>query len=264
MEITFLQSIILGAVQGVTEFLPISSSGHIVLVQYFFGINEPHVGFIVALHVGSLLAVVMYFWRDWLNLFRIKNDMVVYQDNPRLLWYVILATIPAVIFGFVFNDVAESLIVTPVMTAGLIVVGSLILFVADRSFVDERSMKNIGRTDALVIGVAQVFALIPGVSRSGMTIAGARMCKLGRVDAARFSFLLATPIIAGAGLLQIKDLGVGDFTVIMLIGVVVSFLTAFATIHYFLALIQKISYAIFLYYAIGLFVIVCSASYVGL
>lgn len=263
MELTLLQSMIFGLVQGVTEFLPISSSGHLVLVQHFFGISDPQVEFIVALHVGSLLAVVIYFWQDWMNLFRVKKDMEMYQRNPRLLGYVILATVPAVIFGFLFNDVAESLILSPVVIAGLIVVGSFILFVADRFFTVERSMDTIGTKDALVIGVAQVIALIPGVSRSGMTIAGARVCKLDRVSAARFSFLLATPIIAGAGLLQMKDLATGDLSMIMFVGVITSFLAAFVTIHYFLAFIQKVSYAIFLYYSIGVFIVVSIAFYVG-
>lgn len=259
MELTVVQSIIFGVVQGVTEFLPISSSGHIVLVQYFFGIDDPHVGFIVALHVGSLFAVLIYFWRDWLNIFHIKKDMQVYQDNSRLLLYVILATIPAVIGGLFLSDAVEGIIFSPIITSALIVVGSLILFVADRSFGDERSITNIGVKESIIIGIAQVIALVPGISRSGMTIAGARLCRLTRVDAARFSFLIATPIIAGAGIMQMKDIAFSYVDLSVVIGMVTSFIAAIVTIHYFLALIQKVSYAVFLYYSVALFVLVSVA-----
>ena len=261
MELTIIQSIIFGIVQGVTEFLPISSSGHIVLVQYFFGISDPQVGFIVALHIGSLLAVLIYFWRDWLNIFHIKKDMAMYQKNPHLLWYIVLATIPAVIFGVLLGDASENLIFSPIVTAFLVVVGSFILFITDRSFNNVRSVKDVGTRDVLIIGIAQVFALIPGVSRSGMTIAGARFCKLDRVDAARFSFLMAVPIIFGAGIMQMRDLVFSGFDANVVIGVVTSFVAAVATIHYFLALIKKVSYAVFLYYSVGFFILVSIVFY---
>lgn len=256
MELTLLQSIIFGAVQGVTEFLPISSSGHIVLVQYFFGIDEPQIALVVALHVGSLLAVVIYFWRDWLNLLRIRNDMAVYQKNRYLLLYIVVATIPAMVFGFLFRDATESLVFSPIVTAFLIVVGSFVLFVADRVFSSEKSMEKISTKESLIIGFAQVLALIPGMSRSGITITGARACKLNRVDAARFSFLIATPIIAGAGIMQVGDVVVSELNVVILTGMITSFIAAIVTIHYFLVLIREISYAVFLYYSIGFFILV--------
>lgn len=256
MELTLVQSIIFGLVQGVTEFLPISSSGHLVLVQYIFGIEEPPISFFVALHVSSLIAVLMYFWRDWLNLFGIKKDMEVYQKNPKLLLYIIIATIPAVVFGLLFNNKAESLIFSPMMIAFLIVIGSFILFLADKLFTRDKSMTWMTRNDALVIGLSQIFALMPGVSRSGMTIAGARICGFNRQDAARFSFLIATPIIIGAGIMQFEHLLVDGVNGVMVAGMLVSFVSAVITIHYFLAFIKKVSYAVFLYYALGLFLVV--------
>jgi len=261
MELTLLQSIIFGMVQGITEFLPISSSGHLVLVQYIFGIEEPPVSFFVLLHVGSLAAVLLYFWRDWLNLFGLRKDMKVYQQNPKLLLYIIIATIPAIIFGLLFNDTAESLIFSPIVVAFLIVIGSFILFLADKLFAKDVSMEKMTLKNSVVIGIAQILALVPGVSRSGMTIAGARVCGLNREDAARFSFLIATPIIAGAGVMQLKHLINDGVDIVMIVGMLVSFVVAILTIHYFLAFIKKVSYAVFLYYSLGLFAIVSIAFY---
>lgn len=262
MEMTLLQSVIFGLVQGVTEFLPISSSGHLVLVQYIFGIEEPPISFFVALHVGSLAAVLIYFWRDWLNIFGIKKDMEMYQKNSKLLLYIIIATIPAVIAGLIFNDKAENLIFSPIIIALLIVFGSFILFLADKFSARTRKMETITLKNSLFIGIAQVVALIPGVSRSGMTIAGARMCKFTRADSARFSFLIATPIIAGAGLMQFKYLIADGITSVMFVGVLVSFVAAVTTIHYFLAFIKKVSYAVFLYYSLGLLIVVSITFYI--
>ncbi len=256
MELTLLQSIIFGMVQGITEFLPISSSGHLVLVEYLFGIETPQISFFVALHISSLIAVLIYFWRDWLNLFGIKKDMRVYQNNSKLLLYIVIATIPAVIFGLLFNDKAETLIFSPVIVSLLIVLGSFILFLADKLFVSDKPMEKMTFKYSLIIGFSQVIALIPGVSRSGMTIAGARISGFNREDSARFSFLIATPIIAGAGVMQLKYLIADGMNVDMWVGCITAFIFAILTIHYFLAFIKKVSYAIFLYYSLGLFLVV--------
>jgi undecaprenyl-diphosphatase len=255
MELTVVQSIILGIVQGITEFLPISSSGHLVIVQYIFDIRQPEIAFVVALHVGSLLAVLIYFWRDWLNLFGIKKDMLIYRENPHLLWFIVLATLPAAIGGLLFNDIFEKIVFSEVIIALLIVVGSFFLFISDKLSSDKKSMKDIVTISSLIIGLFQIMALIPGVSRSGMTISGARLCGLNRVDAARFSFLISAPIIAGAGILQMRNMVLSDINHITLIGMIVSFFVAILTIHYFLALIRKMSYALFLYYSIGFFIL---------
>jgi undecaprenyl-diphosphatase len=260
MELTILQSVIFGVVQGVTEFLPISSSGHLVIIQYFLGIDELSVSFFVALHVGSLVAVILYFWRDWLNIFHIKKDMEVYQNNPRLLLYIIIATIPAIIAGLLFGDKGENIIFSPIITAILITIGSFILFLFDKFFVQDKSLENVNVKNSIIVGLAQVIALVPGVSRSGMTISGARMCKINREDAARFSFLIATPIIAGAGMMLLLEWS-GEFNSTMFVGMVTSFIASFATIHYFLALIKKVSYAVFLYYSLGLLMIVSIVFY---
>lgn len=256
MEVSIIQSIVLGIVQGVTEFLPISSSGHIVLAEYLFGIENPGVEFVVALHVGSVFAVIAYFWRDWLNLFRIKNDMEMYQKNKNLLWFVVVATLPAALVGIVLSDFSEVLIFPPTVVAFLIVIGSLIIYLSDRYFSTKKEMYNMKFSNAFVIGLAQVFSLIPGISRSGMTISAARLCCLNRVDAARFSFLIATPIVAGAGFFQVGSISLESIDKSVVAGAITSFVAAILTIHYFLALIKKISYAFFLYYAIGFFILI--------
>ena len=261
METTLLQSIIFGIVQGITEFLPISSSGHLVLLEYLFGIEKPQISFFVALHLSSLAAVLIYFWRDWLNIFGLKNDMEVYQKNSKLLLYIVIATIPAVIFGLLFNDKAETLVFSPIVVSLLIVIGSFILFLADNMFVANKGMDKMTFKYSLVIGFSQVIALIPGVSRSGMTIAGARLSGFERADAARFSFLIATPIIAGAGVMQLKYLIADGMDVNMWVGCITAFVFAILTIHYFLAFIKKVSYAIFLYYSLGLFMVVSIVFY---
>lgn len=258
-----MQAIVFGIVQGVTEFLPISSSGHIVLAQYFFGIEDPQMSFVFALHMGSLLAVVMYFWRDWLNLVHIKKDMKVYQDNPHLLWLIVVATIPSVAVGLFIGDFVENLVFSKVVVAFLILCGSVVLFVCDRIFSKKRTLKHINVKNSFIIGLFQIVALIPGVSRSGMTISGARMCGFNRVDAARFSFLISVPIIIGAGILMIKSAVFSEFTVQVFVGTVASFIVSICTIHYFLALIRKVSYAIFLYYSIVFFIITCCVVYLG-
>jgi len=256
METTLLQSIIFGIVQGVTEFLPISSSGHLVLFEHLFGIEKSQISFFVALHLSSLAAVLIYFWRDWLNIFGLKNDMEVYQKNSKLLLYIVIATIPAVIFGLFFSDKAEAIVFSPIIVSLLIVIGSFILFLTDKLFVADKSMDKMTFKYSWVIGFSQVIALMPGISRSGMTIAGARISGFNCADAARFSFLIATPIIAGAGVMQLKYLIVDGMDINMLVGCATTFIFAILTIHYFLALIKKISYAIFLYYSLVLFIVV--------
>jgi len=219
------------------------------------------VSFFVAVHMGSLGAVVSYFWRDWFNIFHIKNDIKIYQKNPRLLIFIIIATIPAVIAGLLFGNQAESIIFSPITTAVLITIGSLVLFLADKFFEQNKSIENVGVKNSFSIGVAQMLALVPGISRSGMTISGARACGLDRESAARFSFLIATPIIAGAGLMLVLDWS-GDFSIQMLIGVVTSFIASFATIHYFLTWIKKVSYTVFLYYSLSLLLVVSLVAYI--
>lgn len=255
MNITILQSIISGLVQGITEFLPVSSSGHLMLVPYLFNFKIG-VDFMAMLHLGTMGAVLLYFWRDWMNIFGLKKDMPVYQENPHLLKFLIIGTIPVVIIGFLINGSTEKLEQSPVIVALMIFIGGLILWWSDQFFPSKKLLKDLRFKDVLLIGFFQVMALIPGISRSGITMAVARFLKVDRVDAARFSFLLGTPVILGAGILKIKDFPVENMDIVFWSGMIISFLSGILTIHFFLTLLQKVKYTIFFWYSLALVVLI--------
>jgi len=205
-----IQAIILGIVQGATEFIPVSSSGHLVIVPWLLGWDKPSLLFDTMLHWGTLLAIFFVFWRDFLALIRAWFGSLARRSladpNARLAWFIIVGTIPAVAAGLLFNDFLESMFLNPqavgffmLITAGLLA-GSEQL--AKRSQAT-RDLDHMNWTDAIVIGVAQSFALLPGISRSGSTIAAGLGRGIRRDLAARYSFLLGTPAFLGAGLLQV-------------------------------------------------------------
>ncbi|MDH7490224.1 MAG: undecaprenyl-diphosphatase UppP [Anaerolineae bacterium] len=201
-----LQAVILGLVQGITEFLPISSSGHLVLVPWALGWGEPGLLFDTVLHWGTLVAVVVYFWDDLWSLVRAWVDSIARRkvDTPQawLAWLVLLGTLPAAIIGFLLNDFFESLFSAPVAVAAFLVGTGLILAAAETFYDRIRKVDTLRLGDALVVGLAQAAAIAPGLSRSGLTITAGIFRGLGREAAARFSFLLSVPIILGAGLTQ--------------------------------------------------------------
>lgn len=262
MESQIFQSVFLGFVQGITEFIPVSSSGHLAIMSYLFNLPEPSLSIDIALHLGTLGAVVVYFWRDWFNLFGLKKDMEVYQANKKLIWYLILASTPAAIFGLAFNDTFDKIDQNPIRISLMILTGSIFLFLTDRYSSKNKSLSELKMKEALTVGFFQVLALLPGVSRSGMTIGSARLLKVNRLDSARFSFLLGTPVIFGAGLVHLKHFGFENFNSALLISVTTSFVVGILTIHFFLTLIQKISYAFFFWYSVAMVLIVMSAVYI--
>ncbi len=219
-----LQAIILGLVQGLTEFLPVSSSGHLVLVPWLLGWANPGMAFDAVLHLGTLGAVLGVFWRDWVTLAvdlvaSLRRRAVATADLtglPRpvrsqgnaavgqsaVAWALIVGTIPAVILGVAAEGFFEDLFSSPGRVAGLLLVTAAILWAGERWAGAARRLEGLGRRQALFIGLAQGLAIAPGISRSGATISAGRVVGLSREDAARFSFLLATPTIAGAGALQ--------------------------------------------------------------
>lgn len=220
-----IQAIILGIVQGLTEFIPISSSAHLVLVPWALNWDRPGLLFDTMLHWGTLVAVLSYFWRDWAAIargfFRSLTTPGPWRNvaggrladpNSRLAWGIILGSIPAAILGFLFEDFFESLFETPVAVAVFLLVTAAILVISERLGRRARELPTLNIPDALVIGLAQGAAIAPGISRSGATIAAGLGRGLTRDAAARFSFLLSTPAIVGAGLLQLLDLfsGSGD------------------------------------------------------
>lgn len=244
---TALQALLYGILQGIAEFLPISSSGHLVVMQAVFGINQPMLVFDVILHVGSLFAIAIIFWQDILEL--LKNPL---SKPARLL---VVGTLPAIIAGLFFRNFIEGLR-TGIWLAVAFTVTGVLLILADS--IRSASKADITYKDALIIGVFQAFALPPGISRSGATITGGLACGIKREAAARFSFMLALIAIAGAGLLEAIGLarggnGLNDISAyLILIGLISSFTVGYASIKLLLKLISKCRLRIFSYYVWGL------------
>lgn len=251
-----IQALILGIVQGLGEFLPISSTAHLILVPYFFGWPDPGLSFDVALHLGTLIAVVGYFWKDWLeiisNVFNKKTE----SKNNNLFWLIIVATIPGVIAGYFFEKDAETVFRNPLIIAFTLSAVGLILYLADKFSKKERSINELGLKDAIIIGLAQAVAIIPGVSRSGATITAGLFRKLDRASAARFSFLLSTPIIFGAVILKLPHLLKEGISAQIIIAVLASAVSGYLAIKYLLKFLEKSSYAIFFWYRLILAAII--------
>ncbi len=215
---TLIQAIVMGIVQGLTEFLPVSSSGHLIVVPFLLGWRDPFItslAFSVVLHMGTLVALLAYFWRDWARLvpagLAALRDRSFRGDPDRKLAWLILATMPpAVAAGVLLNDVIEAQVREPLLVALMLVIGAAILWVADRLGRHADEMERLGFGGAILIGCAQAIALVPGISRSGISISAALALGLTREAAARFSFLMAAPIIAGAGAWEVRKLVTGE------------------------------------------------------
>jgi undecaprenyl-diphosphatase len=202
--ISYFHAIILGAVQGLAEFLPISSSAHLILVPWLFKWQDPGLAFDVALHLGTLLALLIYYREDWIAMARSVTGGQ--SAERRLLQLIIVASIPGAIIGLAFEKQAETTFRSPLLIAIAMAVLAVLLWLFDKLSPQKRTMSEMTYRDALVIGFSQALAIIPGVSRSGATITMARAVRIERGDSANFSFLMATPIIAGAGLVEARKL----------------------------------------------------------
>lgn len=217
MAIAF-QALVIGIVQGLTEFLPISSSGHLIVVPYLLGWTDPFLSslaFSVVLHMGTLLALIAYFWRDWARLvpaglLAIRARSFGGDPERRLAWLIAATLPPAVVLGVLLSDFFERQVRQPVLVALMLVVGAAILWLADRLGRQTDGIERLGFAGAFAIGCAQSLALVPGISRSGISISAGMGLGLRREAAARFSFLMATPVIAGAGLFELRKLLAGD------------------------------------------------------
>jgi undecaprenyl-diphosphatase len=256
-----VHAIILGIVQGLTEFLPISSSAHLIVIPWILGWDDGGLTFDVALHVGTLAAVLLFFFKDWVQIICQGFGLNVGRDpglskNRGLLWLLALGTIPGGIAGFLFEKQAEHALRSPYIIATTAIVFGLVLWFADAVGRKHKDISHVSAFDAITIGVAQALAVIPGVSRSGITIVAGLLRNFDRPSAARFSFLLSTPIIAGAAAKKFWDLykhGGGlphDTQAAFLAGTIASAITGCITIAFFLNYLRRQSLAVFVWYRI--------------
>jgi undecaprenyl-diphosphatase len=252
------QTLVLALLQGLTEFLPISSSAHLILPAQLLGWVDQGLAFDVAVHVGTLAAVALYFRRDLYTMafawFASVAGKGASQDG-RLAWHIILATIPTVIAGLLFNSLVEEHLRSTAVIAITTVLFGVVLFLGDRYGSADRTMDSLLLRDVLIIGCAQILALIPGTSRSGITITAGLALGLTRVAAARFSFLLSVPIILAAGSYKTVELVQADGPVDWLalsIGVLVAFISAYLCIGWFLKVLDRVGLLPFVIYRLML------------
>ena len=279
---TFLEQIIIAVVQGITEFLPISSSGHLILVPYITGSADQGPLIDVAVHVGSLLAIVVYFFKDVVTLARGGFASIGIGKAPaerRLFWWIVLGTIPAVLFGLAiklgaFNSIAEtwfgitvtdedlmaSLRFTDLIAVNLILYG-ILLGIADYLGKETKRFEDMTARDGIIVGLAQALAIIPGTSRSGVTMTAARALGYERVEAARFSFLLSIPAVAGAGVLIVPEIVEAGSQLAWdaLVTGALTFLAAFATMAFLMRFLKQASMLVFVLYRVALGVLLLTA-----
>jgi len=268
-----LQVIVLAVVQGLTEFLPISSTAHLYLTSWLLGWNTESLDFDIMLHLGTLLSVLLYFFRDWIQIIaqafggNVDHDREL-KNNPGLLWLLAIATVPAAIFGALFNKYAESTWRTPVVMGIMLIAIGIVIWIAENAGRRLRDLASVNFPDAITIGAAQALAVVPGVSRSGITISAGLFRDLTRESAARFSFLLSTPTIAGAACKALWDIhkepgGLHSLlTAPFIVGVGVSALTGCLVIAWFLHYLRHSSLRVFVYYRIIFGIIVLALAFI--
>jgi len=249
---------VLGLVQGLAEFLPISSSGHLIIVPWLFHWPDPGLGFDVALHWGTLVAAVVYFRRDivlilrgfWHSLFKTSRDL---QNNiyQKLAWLLIIASIPGAIIGKLLEDPAANAFRNPLLVAATLGVMGVVLYLADVYGKKQKNLNHITKLEALWLGISQAIAIIPGVSRSGATMTAGLGLGFRREDAARFSFLMLMPIAFGAGLLKFKDFHNGVTTPELVVGFVTSAIVGYLAIKFLLNYLNRSDFKIFAWYRIA-------------
>jgi len=274
---TLFQSIFLGLIQGIAEFLPISSSAHLIIFPWFFNWEDGGLTFDVALHAGTLIALLLYFRSEWTRLFfallkfkpadlklltkntnisdETKSDQP-HEQDLRLALFIIVATIPGAIMGLLLEKKAEHAFRSPVLIAGNLAVMGLILWFFDRKGKKTRVVNDMTLKDAILIGITQGFAVIPGISRAGITISAALSQGLDRESSARFSFYLSMPIIAGACILKLRHLTGADLTPPFLSGVAAAAIAGYFAIGGLIRFLQKQSYGVFAGYRVLLAIIV--------
>jgi undecaprenyl-diphosphatase len=252
---SIIQSIVYGIVQGITEFLPISSTAHLVLIPWFFRWNDPGVVFDIALHLGTAIAVILFFIKDWIILIHAGFTRPK-SDDGKLFWFIVIATIPGGIAGVFLDRYVENLR-NPLLIGIVLIAFGIILYIADKVGKNRIELKNIGFIKSFVVGISQVFAIIPGISRSGVTMSAGLFEGIKRESIAKFSFLLSTPIILGDCLYHLKDLknvpvDKGPFVIAIITSAVVGALS----IKFLLNYLKKKGFGLFVIYRFALGVLV--------
>ncbi|MGC8728842.1 MAG: undecaprenyl-diphosphate phosphatase [Elusimicrobiales bacterium] len=250
-----INSIILGILQGLGEFLPISSSAHLYLYSYLTNMSYQGLSFDVMLHMGTLLAIFSYFFKDIKNI--VKNSI----QNPKgedskFLFYIAIATVPGVIAGLTLDEIAENVFRTPVVVSISLIFFSFVIYFVDKKYGGEKTEKNFNLKHAIVAGLFQSIAIIPGASRSGMTIISLLILGYTRDSAAKISFFMAMPIILGAGVFEARKLVFSDINIYLLSGFFSSFLSGLFSISFLLSYLKKKNLSIFVFYRIALGLIV--------
>ena len=279
------QAIILAIVQGLTEFLPVSSTAHLWLVPWIMKWDDPGLTFDVALHAGTLVAVILYFWRYWLEMIKMvlgisqdsagaatsggapakAGSMTLLGENRKLFWYLVIATIPGGVAGWLFERAADEQLRSPFVVGTALIVVGLLMGAGERVGSENHDLGQVGLWDSTIVGVAQAFAVIPGVSRSGSTMTAGLFRGMNRETAARFSFLLSTPLIAGACLKkgwEIHHSGLpADMRMPFLLGIIVSAVVGYAVIALLIRYLERRTFAIFVVYRVILGVILLAVGW---
>jgi undecaprenyl-diphosphatase len=272
VNVTLFEAIVLGIVQGLAEFLPISSSGHLILVPWLLGWQEHGLTFDLALHLGTSAALLGYFWRDWVKLIQVVAVGMFFKPARlfpewKLAWLILLGCMPAGIVGVLFEAQIEALFREPAQIAGLLIVFGLVMLVADRRGSQRRGISGISLVDAVAIGFAQVLALMPGVSRSGITLTAGLFCGLDRASAARFSFLLSAPITIAAALYKLRGLAnappAGSELLAFVAGVVTAGIVGALAIGLLLRYLEKQPVDVFVWYRVAAGLMVLALVFVG-
>ena len=249
---TVIQALILGIVQGLTELLPISSSAHLTIIPWMFNwaLAADFEAFDVALHFGTLLAIVIFFFKDWIKLIVGGYKQVVKKEKSfegKMFWYIVLATIPGGIIGFILDKFVGDKLKTPIIIAIALIVMGIVLYVVDKKSKSKIKYKDMTLKQTFLIGLSQCLAFIPGVSRSGITITTGRLVGIERESVAKYTFLLSTPIVFAATVLKFKDF---VFSIPFFVGVITSFAVGVFVIKFLLEYLKKGSFKIFAFYRI--------------
>ena len=259
--------IILGIIQGIAEFLPISSSAHLLIFRDVFGIGKDVIGsdidlaFDIALHFGTLCAIGVYFFKDFLKMFISGFTKGVKEKEGRILWYIVAATIPAAIAGLLFEDVIDGFFRKQyILIALALIFMGILIYVVDKKLPSKKNLDKMSFKDAMIVGCCQVLALVPGFSRSGTTIMASRALKLNKEDAAKFSFYLSAPVVLGSVVLTLLEDGMISLILsnlgIFILGILVSFISGLLCISFLLKYLRKNDFKLFMIYRIILGIIV--------